>query len=143
MSIHGQGAGRGSRRHTSFAALFALHAAMGWAGGCQRDQALAGLSSGGFVLCPLPWLPLPWQGMENEPSHWHALCPAMLPPALLPVASPSLLSEHFWVFYCRQGSCDLQLTPNSLGHLLVPAALVCVGHFLPQKAGLCWWEGEV
>lgn len=135
LFIQRQGAGRVAWRHTgSHAALFAFQLPWGWAGGCQRGQALEGLSSGGFVLCPLPWLPLPWQGMENEPSHWHALCPAMLSPALMPVASPSLQSGHCWVFWCRQGSSDLQLTPNSLGQLLVPEALVCVGHFLPRPS---------
>lgn len=126
LSIHRQDASRGAWRPTH---ALCCH---GLGGGCQRGQALAGPSSGGFVLCPLPWFPVPWQGVENEPSHRHALCPAMLPPALLPVASPSLLSEHCWLLWCRQGSCDLQLTPNSLGQLLVPAALVCMGHFLSR-----------
>ena len=122
----------------------------GHAGGCQRGQDLGGLSAGGFVLHPLPRLPLPPRGMKDELCHAAGtlLCPARLPPALLPVASLLLVSEHCWVFWCRQGSCDQQLTPNSLGQFLVPAAPVHMGHLLPRPSvgptgtGLCQ-EGEV
>lgn len=76
------------------------------------------------------------------------LCPARLPPALLPVAS-SLLLSGVAVFCCRQSSCSHQLTPNSLEQLLVPAALVPMGHPLPRlspgptETGLCQREGNV
>lgn len=46
------------------------------------------------------------------------LCPARLPPALLPVASPLLESEHCCVLWCRQGSCDCRLAPNPQGSFL-------------------------
>lgn len=131
----------------SLAALFASCAAM--QGGVKGARTWKGFLQGVLSFIPHPSSLCHHRGQRTSCVTGTLLRPAGLPPALLPVASPLLVSEHCWVFQYRQVFCNHQLAPVSLGQFLVPPASVRVGHLLhrpslgPTGTGLCQWEGEV